>query len=111
MKMPVLNPILAAITVVFYLSIATMLLLKYLHTRDVGFVWLGVAVIVWPLLSSPLQYGQRLLIDRVGGGPFYTIGELVVTITYARQIVGLALLFTAVFYLSKTKGQTDMRVA
>jgi hypothetical protein len=34
-----------------------------------------------------------------------------VTIMYGRQIVGLALLFTAVFYLSKTKGQTDMRVA
>jgi hypothetical protein len=30
---------------------------------------------------------------------------------YGRQIIGLALLFTAVFYLSKTKGQTDMRVA
>jgi hypothetical protein len=111
MKMPMLNPILAAVTVVFYLAIATMLLLKYLHTRDVGFVWLGAAVIVWPLLGSLLGYGQRLFIHRFGGGPFYTIGELVVAIMYARQIIGLALLFTAVFYLSKTKGQTEMRVA
>lgn len=70
-----------------------------------------MAVVVWPLLSSLLGYGQRLLIHRVGSGPFYTIGELIVIITYARQIIGPALLFTAVFCLSKTKGQTDMRVA
>jgi hypothetical protein len=70
-----------------------------------------MAVVVWPLLSSLLGYGQRLFIRRVGSGPFYTIGELVVIITYARQIIGLALLFTAVFYLSRTKGHTDMRVA
>ena len=109
--MSVLNPMLASVTLVLYLAIATMLLRNYLHTRDVGFVWLGMAVIVWPLLSSLLQYGQRLYIHRFGSGPFYTIGEFVTTITYAHQFVGLALLFTAVFYLSKTKGQTDMRVA
>jgi hypothetical protein len=111
MKMPMLIPILAAVTVVFYLAIATVLVRRYLRTREVGFVWLGMAVIVWPLLSSLLGYGQRLFIQRVGSGPFYTIGELVVTIMYGRQIIGLALLFTAVFYLSKTKGQTEMRVA
>ena len=109
--MPMLLPSLFAITVILYLAIATMLVRKYLRTRNVGFVWLGVAVVVWPLLSSLLQYGQRLYIHRFGSGPFYTIGELVTTITYAQQFVGLALLFTAVFYLSKTKGQTDMRVA
>ena len=109
--MPVLNPILFAIAVALYLAIATLLVRKYLSTHDVGFVWLGVAVIVWPLLSSLLGYGQRLFVHRVGSGPSYTIGELVVVIIYARQIIGLALLFTAVFYLSKTKGQTDMRVA
>jgi len=109
--MSVLNPMLASVTLVLYLAIATMLLRNYLHTRDVGFVWLGLAVIVWPLLSSLLGYGERLFIHRVGSGPFYTTGDLVVVITFARQIIGLALLFTAVFYLSKTKGQTEMRVA
>jgi hypothetical protein len=109
--MPVLDPILLAIVVALYLSMATVLVRKYLRTRDVGFVWLGVAVVVWPLLSAVLGYGQRLFIRRFGGGPFYTIGELDVFIAYARQIISLALLITAVFYLSKTKGQTDMRVA
>jgi hypothetical protein len=111
MKMPMLLPILFAITVVLYLAIATMLVRKYLRTRDVGFVWLGVAVVVWPLLSSLLQYGQRLFVHRFGSGRFYTMGEFVTTITYARQFVGLALLFTAVFYLSKTRGQPDTRIA
>jgi hypothetical protein len=68
MKMPMLIPILAA--VVCYLAIATVLVRRYLRTRDVGFVWLGMAVIVWPLLSSLLGYGQRLFIQRVGSGPF-----------------------------------------
>jgi hypothetical protein len=112
MKMPVpLNLILFAIAVALYLAIATVLVRKYLRTRDVGFAWLGVAVVVWPLLSSLLGYGQRLFVHRFGSGPFYTVGDLVMIITYVQQIVRLALLFTAVFYLSKTQGQTDMRVA
>ena len=109
--MPVLNPILFAIMVALYLAIATVLVRKYLSTHDVGFVWLGVAVVVWPRLSSLLGYGQRLFVHRFGSGPFYSIGELIVVLIYARQIIGLALLFTAVFYLSKSKGQTDMPVA
>ena len=108
--MPILTLILIALVVVLYLAIATVLVRKYLRTRNVGFAWLGVAGVVWPLLSQPLQYGQRVLIDRVGSGPFATLGQLLLTLAYAREAVGLALLFIAVFFLSKTK-QLTVRVA
>jgi hypothetical protein len=93
----------AALAAVLYIAIATVLVRQYLRTHDVAFAWLGAAVLGWPLLSPLLEYGQRVLIRRVGSGPFYTAGDLVMTIACARLVVGLALVFVAVFQLSRTK--------
>jgi hypothetical protein len=109
--MPMLPVALVAVAAILYVAIAMVLVRKYLRSHDVGFAWLGVAVIVWPLLSQLLQYGVRIVIDRFGSGPFYAIGDLVLTIKYAQQTVSLVLLFVAVRYLSKTSGRTDLRVA
>ena len=57
--------VLAALAVVLHFVIAIILVRKYLRTRDVGFVWLGVAVVIWPLVSLLLERGERSLIDRV----------------------------------------------
>ena len=100
--MTVLIVLLAALVAVLYLAIAAVLLRRYLGSREIGFAWLGMAVVVWPLLSRLLQ----LLIGRLGSGPFATRGEFLVTLTYAREIVGLVLLFVAVFSLSKTSQPT-----
>jgi hypothetical protein len=96
-----------ALLVALYLAIAIVLVRKYLRTRDVGLAWLGGAVVVWPLLSLPFEYGQRVLIDRIGSGPFATVGELVMYIAYSRQLIGLALLFAAVLFLGQTKSQPE----
>jgi hypothetical protein len=100
--MAITSAILLLLCVGLYLALATELVRKYLRTRDIGFAWLGVAVVVWPQLSGLLTYGQGLLITRVAGGRF-TIGELVIIATYARQVIGLVLLLAAVFFLSKAK--------
>ena len=115
-----LTPILAALVVVVYLATAFVLVPKIVRTHDVGFVWLGVAAVVWPLLSLVLEYGQHVLVHRIdtGESAFYrflaehgqvTVGDLVGLLTLSRQLVGVALLFVAVFHLCKTKGTSDLR--
>jgi hypothetical protein len=111
--------LLAALSVVLHLAIAVVLLRKYRATRDIAFVWLGVAVVVWPLMSPLLGVGERSLIDRlvrhqwVGVYPFslvgrgqMTVGELVFSLGLLQQLVGVCLLFVAVLYLSKTRNAT-----
>ena len=118
---------LAALAVVLHFVIAIILVRKYLRTWDVGFVWLGVAVVIWPLVSRLLEVGERSLIDRiahhrvVGFYPFslvehgqMTLGGFVASLSLFRQfqqLIGICLLLVAVLYLSKTKNATDLPAA
>jgi hypothetical protein len=43
--------VLAISALVLYLAIAVILVRRYLRTRDIGFIWLGAAVLVWPIIS------------------------------------------------------------
>ena len=57
-----------ALTLVLHLALAVVLVRKYLRFREVGFIWLGVAVGVWPLASRLLEQGEKVLIDRLVRG-------------------------------------------
>jgi hypothetical protein len=103
--------ILAALAFGLHIVIAFILVRKYLRTRDIGFVWLGVAVVVWPLLSKLLDGGERILVDRVLKHqpvvyPFtlvehgnIKIGRLLTTLGAGQQFIGIVLLTIAVLYL------------
>ena len=106
-----LNFIFVIILVVLYVAIAILLGRKYLRTRDVGFVWLGVAVVIWPLVSA---IGRSFLIDRIAYGHwigFYplsliergqtTVGGLIYWLNLLQHLIGACLLLVAVLYLSK----------
>ena len=106
----------SALTLILYLAIAAVLVRKDLRTRDVGFVWLGVAVVIWPVVSRLLEYGERVVIDRlvrgkeVGFYPFtlvergqISVGGLIELLNLAEQVIGSALLLVAVIYISRTK--------
>jgi len=97
-----------------YLAIATILIRKFLRTRDAGFVWPGVAVVVWPLVSRLLEQGERVLIGHVARGemtgvyPFsliergeLTLGSLAACLTLLQQLAGVSLLLVAVLCLSR----------
>jgi hypothetical protein len=75
---------------------------------------LGVAVVIWPLVSKLLGRGERVLIDRlvrhqpIGFYPFSlvehgdnTVGGLVLALATGQQLIGVILLFVAVLYLYK----------
>jgi len=104
------------LTIVSQLAIIVVLVRTFLRTRDIGFVWLGAAVVVWPFVSSLLDAGGRFLADDHARGhltglfPFslvergqMTLGDLVVSVTYLKILIGVVLLLVAVLHLSKTK--------
>src|ERR1700684_1027668 len=100
-----LATILFSLALLLHLAIAVVLIRKYLRTHDAGLIWLGIAVVVWPLLSRLLDLGSRGLINRIthhesfGFYPFslvasgqMTIGELVLYLGLFGQLVGVCLL-------------------
>jgi hypothetical protein len=110
----VLLAVLLVLVLALYAAVGTVLARRYLRGRDVGFVWLGLAGVVWPLLSALLAFGQRFFIARVLRReavvfPFslvergqLTIGGLDAGLALARAIVGVALLLVAVFCLCRS---------
>ena len=119
-----LADILVAVGLVLHLAIAVVLVRKYLRTRDVDLVWLGVAVVIWPLVSRLLEHGESVLIDRlvkgqsVGYFPFslvergqITIGGLFTSLNLLQQLVGIGLLLVAALYLYKTKDNSNLQAA
>jgi hypothetical protein len=109
----------AGLALALHLAIAAVLVRKYQFTRDVAFIWLGVAVVVWPLLSVLLQNGENVFIERiahhqsVGFYPFtlvengrVTLSELVFSFGLVQQLIGVSLLLVAVLYLYKMKTNT-----
>lgn len=45
-------PIAATIAaLLMQLAIAALLLRAYYRTRNIGFIWLGIAIVIWPFLS------------------------------------------------------------
>lgn len=115
--------ILVASALALHIAIAAILVHKYIRTRDVGFVWLGAAVIVWPLVSRLLEAGERVSIDRAIRKqaviyPFtlivsgqMTTGSLVSSFAVFQQLIGICLLLVAVLYLCRTKNHTVRPIA
>jgi len=50
------------------IATAWLLISKFRSTRDPGFLWLGLGLIIWPLLSGVLAYGERILVERITAG-------------------------------------------
>jgi hypothetical protein len=106
--------ILATLTLICYIAIVALLVRQYLRMRDPGLIWLAIAVVLWPLMSSMLQAGEKVFIDRlihhqsVGIFPFslverglISVGSLMLYFAYAQQLIRVVLLLIAVIYLSR----------
>jgi hypothetical protein len=93
-----LNAVIAAAYALFVV-VAILIVRTYRRTHAVGFIWLGVAVLVWPLAARPL----RFLMDRMGPGPFDTSGQFAAFLDVSQQVCGLALLLVAVLLLGRAQ--------
>ena len=88
---------LIAVGYVLFLAVAILLVQTYRRTHAVGFIWLGVAVLVWPLVSRFLA----VAVDHGGFGPFPITGPFVAMVQLSQQICSLGLLLVAVRHLGK----------
>jgi hypothetical protein len=97
------------------IAIVAALTRKYLSTRDIGFVWLGVAAVIWPLASGFLEASLRMLIRRsINGDPVavyplnligrgeLTYGSVVLAVGLIRQVIASVLMLIAILYLGRT---------
>jgi len=97
----------STLVVAFYLALAVVLIRKYLRTRDVGFVWLGVAVVVWPLVSFLVRPAMGALFQRMIRGQIeigqMTVGQAAYIVGSIQQLITLGLLLVAAILLSRTR--------
>jgi hypothetical protein len=66
---------------------------KYLKTRDSGFIWFGVSVLAWPIISGLLNHGERSLIQEMAepetnGYLLHWVAQLHLTIKDLNVFVG-----------------------
>jgi hypothetical protein len=108
----------SAVLFVLYLALAAILLRKYKSTGDKGFLWLGTAVVVWPLAANLLSAGAQDLLQRSLHGqlsgvfPFSLVQRkvmsaesLVECVVLVRRMVGLLLLMIASRVLLSAKAR------
>jgi hypothetical protein len=114
--------VLSVLCLLAMLAIAMTAGVKYRRTRDIGFLWLGLALVVWPLAEGLLVSWQRPAFERLVSGesvgyfPFslvkagkMTPGELVVTLRYCYRLIGLTLGLLAVAFLHRRKQSAHAR--
>ena len=111
------------LNVIAFIGIVCVMVIKYRNTRDRGFIWLGLALVIWPLVAYCLEAGERVLINRLSEGqtvslyPFslvsqgrITIGKLVATLGSFRSFIKSVLILTGLAMLyrgSRSVGLVD----
>jgi hypothetical protein len=107
--------VLLCLTLVVYLAIAVVAVRKYIRTRDRGFVWLVIAVVLWPLINNVINKYENSVLTRVFRGghaptffPFslsssqqMTTGTLIYLLTSIQSLVGISLVLVAILQLYK----------
>jgi hypothetical protein len=118
-----LPSILSWLALVSPLALAIVLVRKYLRTRDIGFVWLGVAGVIWPLVSGLLVSGlliqDKAVMITHHFFRFYpfslrrqaSASSVVVVLWSVQQLIGVGLLLVAVLYLHRMKANSTVQTA
>lgn len=124
MEGTVFNYALVLIPLVFYVAIACVLVPKYRRTRDPGLLWLGIALVVWPLISHGFTLVRGSLAQRAyheenadffpyslfssSETPFHEVVSGFTSYSVLGQvIITQILLLTAVAFLHRTKREAS----
>jgi hypothetical protein len=72
--------------------------------KRAGFLWLGLATVIWPVLGGLVKWGEGKWIRyQIGeNNPLIPIPDLRAYSELFVNLTGAVLLFVAVFYLSKS---------
>ena len=112
--------ILGASTFVLYSLVAALLVWKYRGTRDAGFLWLGLPLVLLPLVALPLALWLQAGVDRLALGqqvnrfPFtlveqgrLTMGGLLTLLNLVQHVVWGILSLVAVLALNGGRKAPD----
>jgi hypothetical protein len=84
--------------------LVVLLVRTYRRSHDIGFIWLGGAVLAWPLAARLLWAGLGyFVVDAGGAGPFQSRVALQPLFTVSQQVCSLVLLLVAVLQLGKAR--------
>jgi len=105
------------VAAVLYITLAYLLVRRYIRTRNQGFIWLGIAFLVWPNAQILLRIYQTNLLHRVIAGQYpswfpaksMTPGAFMSYFAMTQGIILPILLVVAVYYLGNRK--TEVREA
>ena len=114
--------LMSAVVFAFYMVLVAALLRKYKSTGDVGFVWLGVAVILWPFVSNLLGWGGHIVMTHfvsshaAGKQPVdgngVSNGSLVGAVFQMLQrVIGIGLLLVSIHFLAKGRETAEPDVS
>ncbi|MBU0714177.1 MAG: hypothetical protein KJ964_02325 [Verrucomicrobia bacterium] len=111
---------LGATTFVLYSAVAVLLVWKYRGTRDAGFLWLGLPLVLLPLVALPLALWLQAGVDRLALGqqvstfPFtlveqgrLTMGGLLTLLNLMEHVVWGILSLVAVLALNGSRKAPD----
>jgi hypothetical protein len=108
------------IGILLYVAVLGVLVRKYIRTRDVGFLWLGVAVILWPGVRGILDIVKQSTISLLLSGQpakWYpanlvhrgqmSVGYFAASFNMVESMIGMLLLLIAVSYLGRPRISTS----
>lgn len=107
--------------IMMFIGTVTVLVWQFKRTRDRGFLWISIPLVIWPLVGFPLGLWNHTIIERLGEGkevnffPYslvssgqMSLGVLIILGTYLAKACKWSLIFLALtrFYRgSNPKGQ------
>ena len=111
--------VLGAAILLLYAAVAALLVWKYRRTGDTGFLWLGLPLVLLPLVALPLALWLQVGVDRLARGhpvsafPFtlveqgrLTLGGLLTLLNLVEHVVwgGLSLIAVLALRPHRAKG-------
>ena len=99
------------VAALLYIAVVYFLVRKYISTHNKGFIWLGIAFLVWPFVQNLLNF-YKMHILNTGRFPTWissigmTAGVFMEDFQLAQFTVLPVLLIIAVYYLGQRKIET-----
>jgi hypothetical protein len=119
MSSVILTMVGSVVLFLLYLALAAILIRKFKATGDVGFVWLAVATVLWPILvnliggqimrySTNVHPAKAAAAVSTSYGALHPPSLLLTSFDLAQKAVGVVLMIVAVLALSS---QLEKRAA